>query len=581
MDTKSKENSSEWVGASTARSFCERKKDCAEETITPSDRVLRSSSRTKLVEGQATDAHLVTENVIGSVMKLTKNEANKLRSRNSQTQSDCKTTHKISLSTQPESHHRTGMNKSPVQLSSSFEDDLKDDILNTDYCHLTHPNRVTNLMNIERELKVQIKFPPSNDKIWKKINEELEIIIPKIFNKTLMNKLSSSELSQKFDNWIHQYFLEKFGQKAEKALNQDNNTRKKRPNKILMQLRKRKKQCKAARKALIKAGLKETKEYEIICKEWLSLVRQHNRLRLALNRKHAVKEKLNAEKAFRKDPHKFAENLFNKTQKSGKPTFSAETAQNYFEKTYRDEDRKHVYTPLPEFERPPFPDYLFSLRCPTEKELIKSTRRKRNGASPGLNGITYVPYKKCASIIKFIAKLGQKIWKTKDVPLNWAIAYIILLSKSEDLSIVSEFRPIALTCCGGKIFFSVLADKLQVFMIKNNYISREVQKGFLAGTPGCIEHTFALLEAIRDAKDNHRQIIITWLDLANAYGSVRHNLIQFALNWYHVPKLMQELIFDYYEKLCAFVVTSNWSTGYFLLDIGLFQGCVLSTNHSF
>ena len=71
--------------------------------------------------------------------------------------------------------------------------------------------------------------------------------------------------------------------------------------------------------------------------------------------------------------------------------------------------------------------------------------------------------------------------------------------------------------------------------------------------------------------------MITWLDLANANGSVRHNLIQFALNWYHIPKDIQELIFDYYEKLCAMIVTLNWSTGFFLFDIGLFQGCVMST----
>ena len=95
--------------------------------------------------------------------------------------------------------------------------------------------------------------------------------------------------------------------------------------------------------------------------------------------------------------------------------------------------------------------------------------------------------------------------------------------------------------------------------------------------PGCIEHTFALLEALKDAKDSYRQIIIAWLDLANAYGSVRHNLIQFALNWYHIPKPIQAIIFDYYEKLCAMVTANNWSTGFFLFDIGLFQGCVLST----
>ena len=35
--------------------------------------------------------------------------------------------------------------------------------------------------------------------------------------------------------------------------------------------------------------------------------------------------------------------------------------------------------------------------------------------------------------------------------------------------------------------------------------------------------------------------------------------------------------FNYYECLCAKVVTKDWSTDFFPYDIGLFQGCVLST----
>ena len=68
-----------------------------------------------------------------------------------------------------------------------------------------------------------------------------------------------------------------------------------------------------------------------------------------------------------------------------------------------------------------------------------------------------------------------------------------------------------------------------------------------------------------------------WIDLANAYGSVRHNLIQFALEWYHVPKLVRDLILHYYELLMTKIQTKKWTTGFFLFEIGLFQGCVLST----
>ena len=162
-------------------------------------------------------------------------------------------------------------------------------------------------------------------------------------------------------------------------------TRQKRPNKELEHLRLRKKQCKAARKALIKAGLKGSLEEESITKTWHSLIRQHNKLRVALIKKESVKDQLKAEKSFHRDPHKFAAKLFNKAQKCGEPAFTAESAQQYFEKTYRDEKRNHTYVPLPEFERPLLPEHIFSLRCPTESELKRSIKRKRNGAAPGMN----------------------------------------------------------------------------------------------------------------------------------------------------------------------------------------------------
>ena len=85
-----------------------------------------------------------------------------------------------------------------------------------------------------------------------------------------------------------------------------------------------------------------------------------------------------------------------------------------------------------------------------------------------------------------------------------------------------------------------------------------------------------MFEALLDAKMNQRQIVVSWLDLKNAYGSVRHNLIQFALSWYHVPNIIRELIFDYYEKIRAEIRVGDKRTAFFYFALGLFQGCVLS-----
>ena len=78
--------------------------------------------------------------------------------------------------------------------------------------------------------------------------------------------------------------------------------------------------------------------------------------------------------------------------------------------------------------------------------------------------LLYVPYKKCKSLQNFVVKFARKIWRAKDVPADWAQAFIVLLSKSNDLASVAEFRPIAITSTIGKIFFSVVAERLQFFM---------------------------------------------------------------------------------------------------------------------
>ena len=63
-----------------------------------------------------------------------------------------------------------------------------------------------------------------------------------------------------------------------------------------------------------------------------------------------------------------------------------------------------------------------------------------------------------------------------------------------------------------------------------------IQKAFVHGIPGCTEHQFKPATAIQEARKKHRSLTICWLDLANAYGSVHHQLIQFTLRHYHATQ---------------------------------------------
>lgn len=76
----------------------------------------------------------------------------------------------------------------------------------------------------------------------------------------------------------------------------------------------------------------------------------------------------------------------------------------------------------------------------------------------------------------------------------------------------------------GKIFFSIVARRLADILSRINYIDTSVQKGGIAGVPGCLP-AGVVTQLIREAQENKGDLTVLWLDLANAYGSIPHKLV--------------------------------------------------------
>ena len=176
-------------------------------------------------------------------------------------------------------------------------------------------------------------------------------------------------MCHKFDKQIYQFFVDKFGTLKNNINSKRKHDREKRRNRLLEFYRRRKRECRKARNALIKAGISlETPESKDVNRHWKTLIRRHNRLRTQLALKEAAKSRKRSNANFRKDPHKFVEELFSGPQNAGKPTFSAAEAHDYFCKTYRDERREMKFEELEEQPNPQLPNSNFESRCPTLKE---------------------------------------------------------------------------------------------------------------------------------------------------------------------------------------------------------------------
>ncbi|GFO32236.1 reverse transcriptase [Plakobranchus ocellatus] len=121
-----------------------------------------------------------------------------------------------------------------------------------------------------------------------------------------------------------------------------------------------------------------------------------------------------------------------------------------------------------------------------------------------------------------------------------------------------------------------MASRLTKYLTENGYINTSVQKGGIPGVSGCLEHATMIWEAIQSAKSEKLNLDVVWLDLANAYGSVPHEMIQLALRMYHVPEVIQVMLHDYFSGFRMRFSTNNYTTNWINLEVGIAMGCTIS-----
>ncbi len=144
---------------------------------------------------------------------------------------------------------------------------------------------------------------------------------------------------------------------------------------------------------------------------------------------------------------------------------------------------------------------------------------------------------------------GWCVLPGKPIPSAWCRAVTVFIPKEKDSCNISQFRGIALLNVEGKIFFSVMATRMTSYLLANKYIDTSCQKAGVPGFPGSMKHSAVILDQNQTAKHNKSDLHVVWLDLANAYGSVPHQLIRFALNFFYIPPCIQSLITNYFDSL--------------------------------
>ena len=260
----------------------------------------------------------------------------------------------------------------------------------------------------------------------------------------------------------------------------------------------------------------------------------------------------------------------------GEMKSNKQEVQEHLQKAHSDPKREEERTIQDDLWVYQEPQTEYNDELPTWNEFSRRLRKTRSKSAPGPNGVPYVVYKRCPGVARLLWQYVRGIWRKNGISKAWRRAEGIFIPKEEGATTVDKFRTISLLNVEGKLYFAMKADRLLEFVLANGYIDSTIQKGGVPAVSGCLEHTAVLSQLIREAKAKKKNLVITWLDIANAYGSIPHSLIQVALNRAHVPENMCSLVHSYYNDVKIRFTTKQYTTDWQRVEKGIITGCTMS-----
>ena len=268
---------------------------------------------------------------------------------------------------------------------------------------------------------------------------------------------------------------------------------------------------------------------------------------------------------------------FFKKNTSSLPSFNLAQCTSYFTKTFSATSPNKTFNIpswIPKFASPQTP---FKLDPPTYQEITNVIRKTKLSGSPcPLDQISIICFKRCPYLRSYLTEIIHAAWSRGVVPSEWKKACTILIHKKGETNDPANFRPITLESIPLKVFTSCLRNKTFEFLSDNNYIEQNIQKGFTPKLSGTLEHTAQMAHIINTARTKQRSIVITLLDLKNAFGEVHHNLIYEVLKYHHVPNHINNLICSLYTDFQTSIITEQFNTSFITVGRGVLQGDCLS-----
>ena len=154
----------------------------------------------------------------------------------------------------------------------------------------------------------------------------------------------------------------------------------------------------------------------------------------------------------------------------------------------------------------------------TASEIERGIQKLKNSKSPGFDGIKneYIKLSKEKKLPVYVS-LFSSILRSGAIPEQWSIGKIKpIFINSGDRNDPDHYRPISLLSCLGKLFTSLLSDRLSTFMEECEILHKN-QSGFRRNY-STTDHIFSLYALMKFEKK--KKLFCSFVDFSKAFDSV-------------------------------------------------------------
>lgn len=137
--------------------------------------------------------------------------------------------------------------------------------------------------------------------------------------------------------------------------------------------------------------------------------------------------------------------------------------------------RKHEQLSIPkDIPLIELPEHQIETSTLKWREVEQAVKRTSASSAPGPNGVPYRLNKNAPDVLHFLRRLMA--WNKGIIPKTWHRSNGVLIPKEKDSTGVGQFCPICLLNVEGKIFFSVMAQRISAYLESNNLVGHNGSK---------------------------------------------------------------------------------------------------------